>query len=154
MIGYGFTSSAGKATIAPVNLVLNPSATTTSTTNYAAVSRTTSVFKTAPASWFSLYYEPSETQVIEYSDGNMLTLGTRYSLSFWARRQFDEPILVQFYTGSTAGSININPSTTAFEYFKIENQLCSSRTSGGFFMSSYADFYIDDIAIVEGPTAL
>lgn len=155
MIGYGFTSSAGKATFAPVNLVLNPSATTTSTTNWTAASRNTSIFKTTPASWLSVYYDSSETQAVEYFDANMLTVGTAYSLSFWARRAIaGNNVTVRFYSGNSTEVTVITPSASTFQYFKIENILCTGATSGGFFIDSPSDFYIDDVAIVAGPTAL
>jgi len=149
----GLIGSVKAAAVVPTNLVLNGSATTTSTTNWTAASRNTSIFKTTPASWMSVNYPSTETQAVEYFNANMLTVGTRYSLSFWARAIYPGfPITVTFYTGS-GSTITINPSTTAFEYFKIENQLCTA-TNGGIFIDSLADFYIDDVAIVAGSTAL
>jgi hypothetical protein len=149
----GLVGSVKAAAAAPTNLVLNGSATTTSTTNWTAGSRNTSIFKTTPASWLSVNYEPTETQAVEYFDPNMLTVGTRYSLSFWARAIYPNyPLSVTFYTGSGSGTL-IYPSTTTFEYFKIENQLCTA-TNGGIFIDSLANFYIDDVAIVAGATAL
>jgi len=157
MITYGFTSTAGKATFTPVNLVLNPSATTTSTTNWTSASRTTSIFKTTPASWMPSFYEPTDTMVVEYYDTNMLTSGTRYSLSFWARNATSAsgfPLTMRFYAGGNSQQITITPSVSTFEYFKIENLLCGVATNGGFFIDSAGDFYIDDVAIVAGATAI
>jgi hypothetical protein len=151
----GLVASVKAAAVVPTNLVLNPSATTTSTTNWYNGSRYTSIFKTTPASWLSTYYDSSETQVVEYFDANMLTVGTAYSLSFWARREFTaNNVTVRFYSGGNTEVEVIAPSTSTFQYFKIENILCTSTPSGGFFIDSPSGFFIDDVAIVAGATAL
>jgi hypothetical protein len=151
----GLIASVRAAAVVPTNLVLNPSATTTSTTNWTAGERFTSIFKTTPASWLSTYYDSSETNAVEYFNASWLTVGTAYSLSFWARNDIaGNNVLVRFYSGTNSEVISITPSASTFQYFKIENILCTGTPSGGFFIDSPGFFFIDDVAIVAGATAI
>jgi hypothetical protein len=139
---------------APTNLIANGSATTTNLTGWGDTIRTTSEFNTTPASWMSFYSLSSEEYEVNYYQP-VLTVGARYSLSFWAKNVSPNTISVQFDTGVNFSVTNITPSTSVWTYYKVENQLCTTNTNLSLiFKTPGNDFYIDDVAVVLGPTAL
>lgn len=141
----------------PVNLVLNPSATTTSTTNYVIGSRSTSAFKTTPASWLAGFDGGSELYVVEYYASNLLTVGSRYSVSIWAKNNaVSQDVVLQVNFGtSTLLSLTQTPTTSEWTNYKIENALCSGNGNLDIYVyATNSNFYVDDITCVAGATAL
>lgn len=161
MIGYGFTSSAGKGTSTPTNLVLNPSFTTNANDWYlqgALNYRDTSVFKSAPASLQvradGEFYDANTG----YSRASVLTVGQRYSLSIWVRSSGGIPITIRLSCGSNALTLTETVPSGVFTNYKIENVLCSGHTglSVGI-QDNYSEtgfFWVDDVSVVQGATAL
>jgi len=149
----GLIGSVKSAPSAPVNLITNPSFTTNLTgwdTNAETV-RATDVFRSAPA---SLYQTFSDFDVAStgYLVSNFLTVGQVYSLSIWIR---GAPLRVQLRCGTNEATIE-PPTTAVFTNYKIENVLCIGN---GLLLVSVGNnqdtnFYIDDVSVVLGPTAL
>jgi hypothetical protein len=152
----GLIGSVKKAAAgAPTNIVLNGSATTTSTTNYYLGSRSTSAFKTTPASWLATFDGGTELLVVEYF-APALTVGTRYSVSVWVKNNsFAQDVTLSATFGSTVINLTQTPTTSAWMNYKIENALCATNSSLDIFVyATDANFYVDDITCVEGATAL
>jgi len=152
----GLVGSVKAAAVAPTNLVLNGSATTTSTTNYVLGSRSTSAFRTTPASWLAGFDGGSELYVVEYYATSVLTVGSRYSVSIWAKNNaVSQDVVLQAYFGSNLLSLTQTPTTSAWINYKIENALCSGNGNLDIFVyATDSNFYVDDITCVAGPTAL
>ena len=142
------------AAAAPTNLVLNGSATTTDTTGWSDGNRTTSTFKSAPACWESVFNPDAELYLLRFNKSNTLTVGSKYSLSFWAKSNIvQQDINVYFGCGNSNSFLTASPTTAAFSYYKIENITCTSNQT----LSVYFDnalCFVDDVAVIAGATAL
>ena len=143
----------------PVNLVLNPSFTTDSITgwsgfDYAPIFRYTEDFRTAPA---SIYYDQGDSGAnAMYDRASVLTIGQPYSLSLWIKTVNTQSFTITFDAGlnrqvfTTPTQSNTAPWTN----YKIENITCTGATSFKIFVESSYNARIDDVSVVQGPTAL
>jgi hypothetical protein len=146
-----------KAVNAPTNLVLNGSATTTSLTNYDWAVRNTSIYKTAPASWKSDFDNGPEQQAFSYTGVNALTVGTRYSASLYVRNTLLQNIYLSVSFGTNVATLTQMPTISGFMKFTLENFLC--QTNGTLQIYAFGDFasqdfYVDDVIVIQGATAL
>ena len=143
---------------APTNIVLNPSFTTNITgwTAYGNSSRDTTNFKSTPASLNTFY--DAENDIFPsaiYILNSALTIGQRYSLSFWVLNSIARPFVIEF-AGSSTTTASV-PASGSWQYLKFENVLASSTT---LIISIYGstngqtEFNIDDVSVVLGATAL
>lgn len=139
-----------------VNLVTNGSFTTTDLTNYggASLSRTTSWFKTSPAS-LNVDTDGSNDPFVYFSKSNVLTVGKYYSFSFWiqARSGGDFGYGIQAGTNSISTFTPAMSAANGFYYYKIENVLCTGNAGLYVGVNGLNAFEIDDIWVVEGATA-
>ena len=153
----GLIGSVKSAPSGPVNLVSNPSFTTN--TNGWSIGglgdRTTSVFKSAPASLRAQGI--SDFIPASASTSLVLTIGQVYSASFWIYGS-GNTVNCNFTCGTTTSSLaQIVPLTGNFINYKIENVLCTGNTFGELsFTDSTEDpvFYLDNVSVVLGATAL
>jgi hypothetical protein len=146
---------------APTNLITNGAFTVNDVgwTNYGNGQRDTSVFRSSPASWYT-YLSDDYSPKAEYVQNNVLTVGSRYSLSCWVRNpNAAQSITVTMILGTNY--VNTNTATlaasTAWQYVKFENQICLGNTNLTISIDSFSvgsDFYLDDVSLVLGATAL
>jgi len=136
----------------PVNLITNPSFTTNTTgwSSNGGTSRNTTNYKSAPASLYQTF-DDGYSAFVEYSGVGVLTVGQVYSLSIWIK---GSPLQVTLTCGGN--QVSITPPTTAdFTNYKIENVSCTSNGNLQVVVGSGdTNFYIDDVSVVLGPTAL
>ena len=144
-----------KAASGPTNIVNNGSATSSSDlANYYGAVRNIAIFNTTPASWSVLYDLGSEQSAFEFLKSSSLTVGTAYSLSFWARNGFTgQTISVSLNVGNTNSIINVTPTITGWTYYKIENVTCTVSRTLDLIITANDLFYLDDIWVIAGPTA-
>ena len=147
----------------PVNLVLNPSFTDDSTVGWESsinYMRDTTDYRTAPAAIKSASYYDDAPR-LEYQKLNVLTPNQRYSLSFWFKGGYPyEPI--NYYVTTTFGGtyqpLILGPyAPNVWHNVKVENILCGAGTGFSFSLSAQSSDYdlrIDDVSVVQGPTAL
>ena len=152
----GLIGSVKAAAASPTNLVLNPSFTTDLTgwniSGY--IFRDTTVYNTAPAS-LNVYFSEEYGVYAEYSRGNILTVGQRYSVSFWLRTTTSDSFVIVL-SGGVSSEIAVTGSTS-WQNIKFENVLVNSVNLNLAIYSSLAltpYFNIDDVSVVAGPTAL
>jgi len=143
---------------APTNLVHNPSFTVNASGwfgSYGAF-RDTTRFRSAPAG-FTLPYDPEDIGYINYLQ-NVLTVGQRYSLSFWVRNpDVAQSFNYRLYCGTNfvqanSGVLSASPD---WQYLKLENVLCTGNN--GLNIDIYPTqglITIDDVSVVLGATAL
>jgi len=146
-----------KAVIAPTNLVLNGSATTTSLTNYDWAVRSTTIYKTTPASWKSDFDTGPEQQAFSYTGAGALTVGTRYSASLFVKNTVLQNVYLSVSFGTNVATLTQMPTVSAWTKYTIENVLC--QTNGTLQIYAFGDFaaqefYVDDVTVVQGATAL
>jgi hypothetical protein len=146
----------------PVNLVSNPSFTSTDLTGWESSlnkSRDIVDFKTAPASLkSSLYYD--DAPFLKYQKSSILTPGQRYSLSFWFKGGYPYEPIEYYLTAIFGGTYAFSSPLLApniWHNIKVENILCGPTTSFEFQIGASTsdwDLRIDDVSVVLGPTAL
>ena len=143
-----------KSASGPTNIVTNGSATTTDATNYFGVLRNLVIFNTTPASWSVPYDIGADAAAFEFLKSSSLTVGTAYSLSFWARNGTPfQTISLSFNVGNTNSTTSITPTTTGWTYYKIENLTCTVNRTLDLLITANDLFYLDDIWVIAGPTA-
>jgi hypothetical protein len=155
----GLIASVKSAPSAPVNLIINPSFTDSPLLNWysnesAPVSRATFEFRTTPA---CLTYGQGDGDANAfYFKSNVLTVGSRYSMSLWIK---NSPNLQSFRIDFVAGA-NTQTLTTplilpnaGYTQYKIENVLCTTNQNLQVGVTSLYDGYIDDVSVVLGSTA-
>lgn len=147
-----------KAGAAPTNLVHNPSFTVNASGWFGSygASRDTSIFRSAPAG-FSLYYNPEDIGYINYAQ-NVLTVGQRYSLSFWVRNpDVSQSFNYTMYCGTNSVTANsgVLLASPDWQYLKLENVLCTANNALNIDMFPMLGLItIDDVSVVLGATAL
>jgi hypothetical protein len=153
----GLIASVKSAPSAPVNLVTNPSFTVNTADWYSDdgnLTRNTVTFRSSPA---ALAYSGNDASpATYYYKTNVLTVGSRYSLSIWIKTIYPQGFFtISFQAGSSSQELNINPSDTApFTNYKIENLLCTGNGTLQVFVTSESPAYIDDVSVVLGATAV
>jgi hypothetical protein len=152
----GLLASVKSGSTTPVNLVTNPSFAANTTDWYSdetAPARDTAVFRSAPASL--AYYGGDASPATYYYKNNLLTVGSRYSLSIWIRTLYAQGFfLITFQAGGTSQQISVSPSSdNLFTNYKIENVLCTVDGSMQISVVSESPAYIDDVWVVQGATA-
>jgi hypothetical protein len=156
----GLIGSVKAAAAGVVNLVTNGSFTTTDLTNWGYIGtgteRTTSVYKTSPASLAADSFGENDPTVSFYKT-NTLTVGSTYSLSFWLRTPTN---LNSFTYSFDCGTTNVTTTTplispsTSWLYYKVENVVCAGNGTLSFMIYSGTNFQIDDVYVVAGATAV
>lgn len=143
---------------APTNIITNPSFTTdiTGWGSYGNSSRDTTNFKSTPASLVT-FYDPENDifPVAIYFLASALTIGQRYSLSFWVLNGVARTFRIEFAGGFTTTATV--PASGSWQYLKFENVLASTtnlliQIYGA--TNGQIDFNIDDVSLVLGATAL
>jgi hypothetical protein len=142
---------------APTNIVLNPSFTTNITgwEGGGNTLRDTVNYRSAPAS-LNTYYDGDNIPYATYGLASALTVGQRYSLSFWIRNESVARTFRIEFAGSSTTTATI-PASSSWQYLKFENVLA---TSTYMFITIYSpagnitEFNIDDVSVVLGATAL
>jgi hypothetical protein len=153
----GLIASVKSTSPTPVNLVTNPSFTVNTTDWYSDdgnLTRNTVTFRSSPA---ALAYSGNDASpATYYYKNNLLTVGSRYSLSLWIKTIYPQGFFtISFQVGSNFQQLNISPSDTApFTNYKIENLLCTGNGTLQVYVSSESPAYIDDVSVVLGATAL
>jgi hypothetical protein len=140
----------------PVNLVDNPSFTSASITGWtgSAVSRVTHKFKTTPA---SLYVDNPDTNAnATYIKTNALTIGQSYSLSFWLGGVGNlQGAVIVLYAGLASKTLIIPVrDDSTWTYYKIENVVCTGNTTLFIQFDQDYNWYLDDVSVTAGPTAV
>ena len=144
---------------APTNLVANPSFTTNINgwEGSGNISRDTVIFRSAPAS-LNTFFDGENIPYAQYGQASALTVGQRYSLSFWIRNtEASKTFTVQFGASQTTRVI---PASSSWQNVKFENVLATSSGMGIIIYTtdgSYpylGSFNIDDVSVVLGATAL
>jgi hypothetical protein len=129
----GLIGSVKSAPSAPVNLIVNPSFTDASLLNwgsneYASFSRVTYDFRTAPACL--LYDQGDGPANAYYLKTNLLTVGSRYSMSLWIKNSPNaQSFTIEFVAGGNYQALT-TPEIAAnagYTQYKIENVLCTSN---------------------------
>jgi hypothetical protein len=106
------------------------------------------------------YYDPNDSTIILYTyyNNNHLTVGLdgytvgqKYSISFWYKGNASN--LTVFGT-----SVAINPPSGGWNYYKVENLTATAlgdlRFGSGNSFDSPDAYWVDDVTLVAGPTAL
>jgi hypothetical protein len=148
-------------TITYTNLITNPSFTVDMTDwvgNFATY-RTTSIFRSTPASLTSYLDADGSPPFVQYYKSNATSYATPYSFSAWIRNPSESrAFAIQFIAGGTLCNTTtaIIPASTSWQYIKVEN--CLSGGSGTLMVSASplsgtTEFQIDDVAVVQGATA-
>jgi hypothetical protein len=145
------------STPAPTNLVTNPSFSVNLNgwINSTNPVRDTSVFRSSPAS-LNTSFDGENSPYAYYIQDTSLTIGQRYSLSFWLRNaDLSRTYQIDFLGSSTTTSLL--GTSTDWQYFKFENVLA---TSTQIVLAIYptdifiGEFNLDDVSVVLGATAL
>ena len=120
-------------------------------------SRDTSVFRSAPAS-LNTYYDGDNIPYATYSRNSVLTVGQRYSLSFWIKNSVTRNFLI-YFAGNRQASVSI-PGSSSWQYIKVENVAADNAymaitvfplwEANGLYS---VPFNIDDVTVVKGATA-
>ena len=156
----GLIASVKSAPSGPVNLVENPSFTDVSLENwdsnyYGTFLRVTYDFRTAPA---CLFYDQGDGPAnAYYLKSNVLTIGSRYSMSLWIKNAANpQSFTINFQAGANNQTLTTAEiaAYAAYTQYKIENVLCT--TNGTLLVAVSSPYYafIDDVSVVLGATAL
>jgi hypothetical protein len=144
--------------VTPTNIITNGSF-TVNLNNWVTesnLSRNTVNFRSAPASGFT-YTTDEYFAEVTYIQSSGLTAGQAYSFSAWIRNPDTSQVFYIYlqlgsnvYTTSTA-TLGIS---TGWQQIKFENKLANG--AGMFFnvQGEGGSFYIDDVSLIAGPTAL
>jgi len=153
----GLIGSIKTAVAAATNLVTNPSFSVNTTDWYSdtgIITRDTVTFRSAPA---SLVAEPGDGDPNPYYfKSSLLTIGQVYSLSIWIRTFNTQSFNITLNAGTTAGNLITASQSSAAPWtnYKIENITCTGNGTLQIFVYAGSSFYIDDVSVVLGPTAL
>jgi len=135
-------------------LVLNGSF-DTNTNGWSAITRNTTIYRSAPASGQVQFDGNFEAFESIYTRTSCLTIGTAYSASVWVRNEnISQTIYVFLYAGTASKftSFTLSPSTSWVQ-FKVENLVCAGNATLQIDVFSLDDnFYIDDIDAIVGST--
>ena len=144
---------------APTNLVLNPSF----TTNIAGwegagnSARTTLFYRSASAS-LECYFDGDNNPAATYSrNDNLFTNGQTGSFSAWILNTLTtRNFAVELSLGGSYSLTNISvPASPLWQHIKVENKIAGTGSLViNVFPSTNDTFYIDDVSVVLGATAL
>lgn len=154
----GLIGSVKAAAVTPTNLVLNPSFTDESIAGWSGSGdvyrfRTTSLFRTAPASL--QFFGVEDLPNVSYSRGSVLTVGQTYSLSLYLYAFGTQSYTIKLYAGTTVTTLTTSLTTANnWHNFKIENVACVGNTNLRVEINCDYEAWLDDISVVQGATAL
>ena len=143
----------------PTNLVLNPSFTTNIvgwTDGYGNAERNTSFFRSAPASLYS-YFDGDNLPLATYNRSSAVSLSEAYSFSAWILNSATRNFRIELTLGGIYYFTDVSvPASASWQYIKLENKVAGA--TGNLVVSVLPfiedSFYIDDVSLVLGATAL